>query len=153
MIIATRATRQCYSDMKQRCLNQKHAQFNNYGGRGINICDRWLISFDNFFSDMGNKPNLCTLDRIDNNSGYDPNNCRWATAMQQRKNQRTCNRISFNGRTMVLTDWARFLGINELTLSYRIAVAKWDVERAFTTPVRRKTPAPCRSAMDQEGGR
>lgn len=74
--------------MRSRCLNMKHAGFKNYGGRGISVCSRWLNSFKNFISDMGKKPGpLYSIDRINNDGNYEPNNCRWASPLQQALNR------------------------------------------------------------------
>ena len=77
-----------WSTMKTRCLNKNYPKYNNHGGRGITICDRWRHSFENFLADMGPRPKNTSIDRIDVNGNYEPGNCRWATPLQQRHNQR-----------------------------------------------------------------
>ena len=74
--------------MKARCLNPNVKAFNNYGGRGIKICKRWINSFENFLSDMGKRPDGLTLERKNNDGNYEPNNCKWATRLEQRHNRR-----------------------------------------------------------------
>jgi hypothetical protein len=76
--------------MKQRCFNPANICFENYGGRGITVCDRWINSYENFLADLGQRPDGKTLDRIDNDRGYEPGNCRWATYSEQMRNKR-CN--------------------------------------------------------------
>lgn len=127
-----RPTYQCWQDMKQRCNNPNSQQFHNYGARGIRVCQRWLDSFDNFLSDMGEKPDGLTLDRIDNDKGYSPENCRWATKRQQRKNQRTIIMIAFSGETMCRRDWAKKTGLHETTIQYRMN-AGWPIEDCLST--------------------
>lgn len=113
-----------WSAMKARCLNKKNKEYGNYGGRGIKVCKRWL-DFTNFISDIGEPPPKTTLERIDNNKGYSPGNCKWATHADQSRNQRRNKMITWDGETKCVTDWARALskstGINETTILGRLS--------------------------------
>lgn len=83
-----------WNNMKIRCYNPKHKQYKNYGGRGIKVCDKWLNSFQNFINDMGLKPSPeYSIDRIDNNKGYEPSNCKWSNPKEQAKNRRNGDKI------------------------------------------------------------
>lgn len=94
--------------IKSRCYNKNVWNYNNYGGRGIIVCDRWKNSFENFLSDMGVRPSKNhSIDRYPNiNGNYEPNNCRWATKIEQSRGVRTNKWLECNGEIMVLTDWA-----------------------------------------------
>lgn len=119
--------------MKSRCYNAKQPNYRKYGARGIKVCERWLESFDNFFADMGSCPPGHTLDRIDNNGHYAPENCRWATPREQTSHTRRNHKITFNGETMNLADWARRLGVGHGVILTRLNVHGWSLERALTT--------------------
>jgi len=116
--------------------------FNNWGGRGITVCDRWLNSFENFLADMGMKPegNRISIGRIDNDGPYSPENCRWETQEQQQNNTRTNHYITHDGVTLTVTQWARKLGIHPNTLSNRLSCG-WSTTKAITTPVQYHSPS------------
>jgi hypothetical protein len=114
-----------WQHMVNRCQNPKTDCFENYGGRGITVCDRWATSFENFRADMGPRPSLAhTLDRIDNEKGYSPDNCRWATRRVQLCNRRNARLVSIGGETKTITEWAESLGISRNTLTYRLDVMR-----------------------------
>lgn len=121
---------------KTRCTNKNNQNYHHYGMRGISMCDRWIDSFEAFYDDMGPKPSKKhTLDRIDTNGPYSPENCRWATQKTQCRNKRNNKRITHNGRTKTVAGWAEELGINYFTLHGRLNRYGWSVEKAFNTPV------------------
>ena len=119
--------------MRQRCYLQSCRQFNNYGGRGIRVCERWK-DFENFLADMGERPDGAQIDRIDNNGNYAPENCRWATQKQNMRNTRHNRLIEWRGETLPLAAWAERLGINERTFTNRLNRG-WPLERAMTEPI------------------
>lgn len=109
-----------WANMKYRCHNPEHPQFADYGGRGITVCARWREDYDAFYDDMGPRPQGKTIDRIDNNQGYSPLNCRWATKAQQCRNTR-------RNPDIVFKDFAAEKGIHYSTLMHRKRVgAKLD---------------------------
>ena len=120
--------------MKDRCCNPRSKHHARYGSRGIKICTRWLDSFENFFEDMGLRPEGLSLDRIDNEGDYSPENCRWATPREQANNRRNTARVEFNGQAYTMARLARRFGIKVDTLRYRLQRGM-TVTQALTTPV------------------
>ena len=125
-----------WRDMRTRCLNKNNKDYHIYGGRGIKVCENWS-KFENFYSDMGERPKGLTLDRIDNNRDYSPDNCRWATQKEQNRNKRTNHIIHFQGMKTTITDLAEKSGIKLATLQSRLK-SGWSLERAINAPVRYK---------------
>lgn len=130
-----------YYNMKGRCCNKNDDAYKNYGGRGIKVCDEWLNNSSAFVEwslSNGWKEGL-TLDRIDVNGNYEPNNCRWITRKEQMNNKRNSRFISYNGTSKTISQWAELFGIKYHVLIDRINKG-WSVEEALTTPVKsRKT--------------
>jgi len=126
----TTSTYNCWASMLQRCNNPKDPKYPDYGGRGIKACQRWQDSFENFLSDMGERPEGLTLERIENNNGYYKENCRWATRKEQSNNTRRNHHLTLNGVTMNTTQWGEKLGIDGRTIRARIKKG-WSVERAL----------------------
>lgn len=122
-----------WKGLKERCLRKEHKNYFQYGGRGIYVCDRWLKSFENFYSDMGARPSpRHTIDRIDNDGPYSPENCRWATRQEQVDNQEKTKWVEYNGERKTISEWAKRLGMNRHTLWQRLFLFKWSVEESFT---------------------
>lgn len=123
----------------RRCTDPNGSKYPDYGGRGITVCARWMESNGrgllNFISDMGQRPEGMTLDRIDADGPYSPENCRWATQEQQQNNRRNNRRITYRDVTLTVAQWAKALGIKDAALRGRIVRLGWPVERALTEGV------------------
>jgi hypothetical protein len=118
--------------MKHRCTNPNNIFYPIYGGRGISVCDRWQ-SFENFFSDMGGRPTpKHSIDRINNDGNYEPNNCRWTTQKVQLRNTSVNHLLTFNGQTKCLSDWSEETGMSVSLIRQRIDLYGWSVEDALT---------------------
>jgi hypothetical protein len=131
-----------WRNMKERCKPTSKKHRARYHDRGIAVCERWSESFENFLADMGECPPDLQLDRIDNDRGYEPGNCRWATRAQQQSNL-GCNRwIAFDGKTLTIRQWSRKLGIKPSTLTERLGRYGWTVEQALSRVVPRKGVRP-----------
>lgn len=126
--------------MLGRCRNKNNRSYPRYGGRGIVVCDRWLI-FANFLADMGPRPKAMSIDRIDNDGPYSPDNCRWATPKMQSNNTGMTYLIEFRGEVKGISEWSRILGLGRTTIQARIAKG-WSHEKALTTHVKARPMPP-----------
>jgi hypothetical protein len=122
--------------MNQRCFNKNNPGYFKYGGRGITVCQEWQNSFDEFYNwsvKNGYNDDL-TIDRINNNGNYTPDNCRWVTYHTQNNNTRANRLITFKGETMTMAQWANKINIHYSALEQRLNQLGWSVEKALTTP-------------------
>lgn len=126
-----------WNNMRSRCRDPNCENYTNYGGRGIKVCERWE-SFANFVWDMGVQPAGLTLDRIDTNGDYTPDNCRWVTQLDQQRNRRTNVLLSHNGTTQCHSAWAEQAGISTQLFHYRLKQG-WPIERALTPPTTKES--------------
>jgi hypothetical protein len=125
-----------WSYMKRRCLNPNSAGYENYGARGVSVCDRWVQSFEAFLADVGPRPSpQHSIERDDVDGNYEPRNVRWATYSEQMNNLRKSVKITMAGQTRTVAEWARLLKINPFTIYDRLD-AGWDPIRALSEPVR-----------------
>jgi hypothetical protein len=131
--------------MRGRCLYEPGRSYPRYGGRGITICDRWLQSADNFIEDMGRRPSKNhSLDRINNNLGYEPSNCRWATRIEQANNKSNNRILTVLGVSKSVAEWSREMSVSTVTIFSRLKWG-WSDEDAVMKPIdtrRRKKPCP-----------
>jgi hypothetical protein len=122
---------------KGRCFNPRNDAFADYGGRGITMCAEWRNSFQAFLRDMGPCPPGRDIDRKDNDGPYSPENCRWATPVQQSNNRRSNHVVEAFGKSLSLAEWARSTGLAYDLIKQRINKLGWAPERALSTPSRR----------------
>lgn len=125
-----------WRNMITRCYYSKCDKYHLYGGRGIHVCEEWKTSFEAFYDwamNSGYGENL-TIDRIDTNQGYYPENCRWITQKEQCNNKRTNHLITYNGETHTMKEWSRILGIPYGVIRDRIKW-RWTIEDVFTKPI------------------
>lgn len=133
-----------WAQIKSRCLRKTDKSYKNYGGRGISICNEWknsFISFYNWSVQNGYTENKCTksgrnilsIDRIDNDGDYCPQNCRWVNDKKQSRNRRSNRYFEYNNQKLCLSDWAKKMGMHEATLRTRLNKG-WSLERALNTP-------------------
>jgi len=121
-----------WANMHRRCENPNDAAYGYYGGRGIYVCERWK-DYANFRQDVSPRSPGLTLDRIDNDGPYSPENCRWASRQEQAENMSNNHILTLNGESGTLASWARRLGMNWVSLARRLERG-WPIEKALTQP-------------------
>ena len=130
-----------WSLMKRRCGSVRHQDYPRYGGRGITVCEEWaeFAPFQSWAMANGYSPKL-TIDRENNDQGYEPGNCRWITRTQQNRNRSDNLRYEFRGRSLLLSEISEITGISHDLLRQRVRRDGWDVKRAASTPARPVRP-------------
>lgn len=122
-----------WHSMVERCTDPLCAAWRYYGGRGIEVCERWL-QFEQFYKDMGERPDGTTLERINVNGNYEPGNCTWATWTEQARNRTNNLWLTFDGREQLLIEWAEELDLPYRVIYKRIYERGWSVDDALTVP-------------------
>lgn len=122
-----------WRSMLARCENPKRKDYPRYGGRGVYVCARWH-SFENFVADMGLRPDGLSIERENNDHGYEPGNCRWATPKEQNRNTSSSRILEAHGERLTMAEWAERTGLNPQTLQARLNRG-WDTHKAISTPV------------------
>lgn len=143
-----------WCSLKQRCLNPRDDSFARYGGRGITVCQEWVDSFETFLQDVGPRPTKDhSIDRIDNNGPYSPENCRWATRTEQANNKRppSGREYEHEGLSLTLKQWSLFVGVDSNTIRGRLRKGQ-TIESALS-PVVYKTHCPQDHPYDEENTR
>lgn len=128
-----------WAGMKNRCFNKNNQAYNKYGGRGITVCKEWL-DFSNFkeWSFNHGYSNNLSIDRIDVNGNYCPENCRWADEITQANNRRNSVYLTINNETHTMAEWTKIYNLPRGLINSRINELGWDIEKAITTPPKRK---------------
>ena len=117
-----------WMNMVARCYNSKSQRYRRYGGRGIKVCERWIVDFQNFLADMGPRPKgkiRYTIERIDNDGNYEPSNCYWATYKTQLRNTRRNRQLTVDGFTKTVAEWAEITGLTRSCIYHRMNVG-WE---------------------------
>lgn len=129
-----------WANMKSRCYNSNKSNYKYYGALGITVCSEWLQDFENFYNwsiNNGYKENL-TLDRVNTHDNYNPKNCRWVTTTEQQNNKENNYIICYSGQEHTLAEWSNILKMNYSALWARLKKWHWSIEKAFTTPLKRR---------------
>lgn len=142
-----KAEYRCWQDLLQRCNNHSHAAYPSYGGRGIFVCNKWACSFEAFMEDMGPRPVGMSLDRINNDGPYAPDNCRWATQKQQNRNHRGNVILEFQGKKQTIIEWSEETGVDHRTILSRHK-SGWPIEEIF----RQEKNHPVKARVDNKSG-
>jgi hypothetical protein len=131
-------------NMKQRCENPNVPHYKLYGGKGVYICEEWhdFVKFQEWSLNNGYSDSL-TIDRIDSNKGYTPENCRWTTNKEQQRNKSNNHLVTYNGETHCIAEWSEILGMSRMAILLRLNRYGFTAEEALTKPLR-KTGAVCR---------
>lgn len=141
-----------WQSMHERCEREKHEHYENYGGRGITVCEEWreFEPFRDWAVASGYSDKL-SIDRINTDGNYCPENCRWVTMKEQQNNKRNNRRITYNGETHTITEWSEITGIKKTTIKERLNMS-WSNEKTLTTPVRQRAIGyiPYKAKMDLE---
>lgn len=122
-----------WTNIKARCTNPNNTSYKNYGGRGITIIDTWLNSFENFYNDMGDCPDGFSIERVENNKGYNKDNCIWASSKTQSMNRRSNFIVSYKGEEKPLKQWCDDLKLDYKKVFARIRQLNWSIEKALST--------------------
>lgn len=128
-----------WCSMKSRCNRPTDDAYERYGGRGISVCTEWMNSFESFRNwslDNGYQEDL-SIERVNNDGNYCPENCRWATAIEQANNRRSNRILTYNNETHTLAEWSRLTGLDRHVITDRIDKFNWSIEKALATPVKR----------------
>lgn len=126
----------CWTDMKRRCYNPKNKRYDNYGGRGISVCEEWRNDFKAFYDwAMANGyTDELTLDRINVDKNYEPTNCRWASQVEQMRNTTRNRYLTAFGETKTTAEWSEIFGVRQDVIKDRLNKLHWDVEEAISLP-------------------
>lgn len=136
-----------WGNMVNRCTNPNNPAYQRYGGRGIEVCREWMdyLGFSKWAKSNGYNDEL-TIDRIDNDCGYNPKNCRWVDRYEQANNKRSNRMIEYHGETKTAAEWAKYIGMPYKTFINRVYLG-WDIERVFEQPLRK---SPTKNSLPNE---
>lgn len=123
-------THRVWLAMRRRCRDENSQDYKHYGGRGISVCERWQ-KFENFLEDMGKCPRGSTIERLDVDGDYEPDNCEWASRTTQMNNTRRNHILTYEGRAMTMAEWSRKVGMSYTKLRARINMLHWPVGKAL----------------------